>query len=494
MPAYPDISDYTDSVQNAALQVLDPVLRSATPRLKDKRPEMLAGGFSVVYPFQNGADIYAVKCWIRDIGDLRTHYRHIETFLNSCGSQYFVSFAYVEEGIIARDQKQPVLRMRWVGGKSLLEFVSANVTNGPLLRQLADRYLTMSQELHKLRLAHGDLQGSNIKVVGSGTNINLKLIDYDTLIVPVYFGQNAEAFGLPSYQHPRRGMATQCSGKEDYFSELVIYLSLCAVAENPSLWGSYPQGDKGLKDEDRHDKDLLFDKDDFSGERPSQVFHELFGLSPLVKALTLILWNYTRMHSIEHLLPLEAAIKIARDPVNNVTVQTSQSAFDRLLETTTAQKNGWLDDSAFVAPTRPTKQVTPNPNVTGKYTSFEDLLALNRNQAPIPRNPVLTTTVVPRPMPPLVLTVRKGGCFFGVKYQLTVHQNTLSFVNLKTKNEFIFDPIKTRGALTLLNPWWEPEDHIEFIATDGRPAAFSIPLKAYPILRRWWEQIEPLIP
>jgi serine/threonine protein kinase len=448
---------------------------------------------AVVYPFQNGADIYAVKCWTRDIGDLRTHYRNIDAFLNSCGSQYFVSFAYVEKGIIARDQTQPVLRMRWVGGKTLPEFISANVSNGPLLLKLADRYLTMSQELHKMRVAHGDLQGSNIKVVGSGANINLKLIDYDTLIVPAFFGHTANPVALPSYQHPRRGMATRYSGKEDYFSELVIYLSLCAVAENPSLWARYPKADPGLKDDQRHDKDLLFDKDDFSGERPSQVLHELFNLSPLVKALTLILWNSTRQNSIDHLLPLEVAIEIAREPVDNVTVRTSQSPFNRLLETATAQGIDWLEEFAFVARTRPTKQVTHSANATGKHTSFEDLLAWNRSQAHVSMLPP-PQIVVPPPMPPLVFTVRQGVWFFGVKYLLTVHQNTLSFVNLKSKDEYIFDPLKTRGALILLNPWWQPEDHVQFIATDNRPAAFSIPLFLYPILRRWWERVEPLIP
>jgi ketosteroid isomerase-like protein len=381
MPSYPDISDYTDSVQNSASQVTDPSLLKAKPRLKGNKPEMMSGGCAVVYPFQDGGDIYAVKCWLRDIGDLRAHYRLVESFLNSCQSTYFVGFAYVEKGIIAKDQHWPFLRMKWVGGKSVLEFVSANVTDSAALVRLAERYLAMSQQLHSLGVAHGDLQGSNIKVIGSGTSIDFQLIDYDTLIVPAVHGRKAEASALPSYQHPKRGASRCYSGKEDYFSELVIYISLLAVAEKPSMWSNYPKGDPGLKDEDRHDKDVLFVKEDFVSARPTEVFKELFSLSPHVKRLTLILWNYTRTQSIEELLPLEEAVRIAMDS-SIVTTNTLRykSAFADLLETTQLAMDDWLDDSAFVTkpvPKAASMIASGNGSTASKNLSFEELVRLN---------------------------------------------------------------------------------------------------------------------
>ena len=66
---------------------------------------------------------------------------------------------------------------------------------------------TLSQHLHKLGVAHGDLQGSNLMVEGSGSALNIRLIDYDTLIVPSSYGRKADAIALPSYQHPKRGKA-----------------------------------------------------------------------------------------------------------------------------------------------------------------------------------------------------------------------------------------------------------------------------------------------
>ena len=379
MASYPDISDYTDSVQNADGHITDSVLKSAKPRLSQNgAPKMMSGGVAVVYPFQCGGDIYAVKCWLRDIGDLRDHYRRVEIFLESCRSEYFVAFSYVEKGIIAKNKAWPFLRMKWVGGKSLLEFINANVSSGPAMVLLAGRYLEMSQHLHNLGVAHGDLQGSNLMVEGSGNAINIKLIDYDTLIVPSSYGRKADAIALPSYQHPKRGKSSSYTGKEDYFSELVIYISLLAVSERPSIWKRYPKGSPSLKDEDRHDKDMIFVKEDFIADNPTEIFKELFGLSPQVNGLTLILWNFTRMPSIEQLLPIEQALRIVRDFIKHPPQPSRPSAFEELLKQSHCAENGWLNDSAFV--TRP-----QNPPATSRKGSvnfpdttqgdrFEDLL------------------------------------------------------------------------------------------------------------------------
>lgn len=372
---YPDRPAYTTAVLNAGRLITDPNLKTAKPLSgKDGTPLMISGGVAVVYVFQDAGKNFAVKCWVSDIGDLRSHYQHVQAFLSTSRSDYFVGFAYVESAIIANSKKWPFLRMEWVGGKSLQEFVRDNITDKSSLALLAERYLSMTEQLHKLGVAHGDLQGSNIKVVGSGSAVGIKLIDYDTLIVPSVHGQNAKALALPSYQHPMRGKSPHYTGKEDYFSELVIYLSILAVAEKPSLWRDYPKGDPD------HDKEMLFVKEDFSAEKPTQVFKDLFSLSPLVKNLTLVLWNYTRMKSIEQLLPLEDAVRTSTDFSIHAPTPQPKSAFGSLIETTLSPANNWLDDSAFVtrpAPTRGTAAPSGNGSTAKTNLSFEELVRLN---------------------------------------------------------------------------------------------------------------------
>lgn len=375
--SYPDRPAYTTAVKNAGKLIIDPVLKSASPRLgKDGFPQMISGGVAVVYVFQDAGKIFAVKCWVSDIGDLRDHYQRVHGFLRTAQSEYFVEFAFVENGIIANGRKWPLLRMEWVGGKSLQEFVRDNAVDKAALELLAARYLRMTERLHVLQVAHGDLQGSNIKVVGNGPGIDFRLIDYDTLIVRSSRGSAANALALPSYQHPRRGQSSFYTGKEDYFSELVIYVSLLAVAEQPSLWNKYPSLDRNLVEDMRHDKEMLFVKEDFAAERPTDVFKELVKLSPLVRALTLILWNYTRTSSIEELIPLENAVKLARESLNIAPEVQLKSGFEVLLGATLSSASNWLDDSAFKQKPQASRGASTKVHVQ-RSLSFEELVRGN---------------------------------------------------------------------------------------------------------------------
>ena len=76
-------------------------------------------------------------------------------------------------------------------------------------------------------------------------------------MVPALAGWAITSTGLPCYQHPRRGESGLATVRDDYFSELVIYLSLLAVAENPNLWRQHPAPPL------RRDKELLFVPEDF---------------------------------------------------------------------------------------------------------------------------------------------------------------------------------------------------------------------------------------
>jgi serine/threonine protein kinase len=408
---YPDRPAYTTAVLNAGRLITDPDLKSTKPLTgKDGTPLMISGGVAVVYVFQDSGKNFAVKCWVSDIGDLRSHYQRVQAFLKTSRCEYFVGFEYVENGIIANSKKWPFLRMEWVGGKSLQEFVRDNITDQSSLALLAERYLAMTERLHNLGVAHGDLQGSNIKVVGSGSAIDIKLIDYDTLIVPSAHGQNAKALALPSYQHPLRGRSPHYTGKEDYFSELVIYLSILAVAEKPSLWRDYPKGDPD------HDKEMLFVKEDFSSEKPTQVFKDLFSLSPLVKNLTLVLWNYTRMKSIELLLPLEDAVQISKDYGAHKPTPQPNSAFGSLIETTLSPLNDWLNDSAFITCPSQVSAIVAIQSTGRVAASFEDLLAANRLTPDTGTKPIANGIAVspPRTKPPSIWPQIKvimiGGC------------------------------------------------------------------------------------
>ena len=150
----------------------------------------------------------------------------------------------------------------------------------------------MVANLHKHQIAHGDLQDGNILIKQSGINVEIKLIDYDSLFVPTLQGQPEQIVGLPEYQHPKRFAGSgQVNEKVDYFSELVVYLSFLSIAEKPELWNQF---------KDKTEKGLLFSKEDFENPSQSAVFRNLTNLSPDVRQLTAILKDFCTKTSVSN--------------------------------------------------------------------------------------------------------------------------------------------------------------------------------------------------
>ena len=164
----------------------------------------------------------------------------------------------------------------------------------------------MVEALHAHQISHGDLQDGNILLKRNGTDVEIKLIDYDSLFVPALRGQPDSIVGLPEYQHPQRiAGGGQANEKVDYFSELVIYLSVLSLAEKPDLWSQFGK---------RTEKGLLFTAEDFENPDQSDVFRKLKNLSSDVKQLASKLKEFCEKTSIDQLEPLEAILPKTSPP------------------------------------------------------------------------------------------------------------------------------------------------------------------------------------
>ncbi len=305
---YPSLTDYTEAVRDyPEISILDlKLLCCRARRGPNSQVESFPGGFSIVFPLSDGLDTFALRCWIRDIEDAQSRYQKISDYLMRVALPYFVDFEYVSEGILVNGIKWPITRMEWAEGDTLRQFIEDNLHDASLLRTTAAEFLKMVETLHAQQIAHGDLQDGNILIKRNGADVEIKLIDYDSLFVPALRGYPDSIVGLAEYQHPRRMVGGGTANERlDYFSELVIYLSLIALAEKPDLWARFGQ---------RSEKGLLFVAEDFKTPTQSQVFRELEMLSPDVKLLTSKLKEFCAKSSIDQLEPLEALLP-KTDPV-----------------------------------------------------------------------------------------------------------------------------------------------------------------------------------
>jgi hypothetical protein len=270
--AWPQATDYNAAVQAPALCFGDPDLRQgqvAGDLFGLPRPH--AGNFADVYQVQ-GADgaAWAVKCFTRPVENLRQRYQAISDHLRQEPRPFMVEFVYLEEGIRVCGQWYPVLKMKWVEGLRLNEFVAQHLDKPAVLERLAQMWVRLSQELRAARMGHGDLQHGNVLLVpGSKASLlALKLIDYDGMFVPALAEQPSSELGHPNYQHPQRLAGGQYGAEVDRFAHLVVYTALrCLCAGGAALWERHDSGEN-----------LLFREDDFRNPANSQLWPDLGAL------------------------------------------------------------------------------------------------------------------------------------------------------------------------------------------------------------------------
>jgi len=286
--------DIITAIKNLDTFLRVPELQGAKPRLnKNGSPFAFVGGFNMVFQLEHQNKKWAFRVWHVPMGEHTNRYRKISKYLSEKQLSYFADFIYDEKGILVNGNLLDTIRMEWLEGKLLKEYLEENLGNKNKLTKLANDFLEMCKTLRENKISHGDLQEGNILIDRDG---NIKLVDYDSICIPEIEGQKELVTGLKGYQHPSRFKAGKASLKADYFSELIIYLSILAISENSNLWGNYQVKDTNY---------LLFTETDFEDFENSEIFKDLQLLSGSIKSLTRILNEYLKENSYLNLKGFE---------------------------------------------------------------------------------------------------------------------------------------------------------------------------------------------
>lgn len=296
-------ADVVDIIQTPVL-IKDEFIRSGTIVLdEDGDPIHYTGGFAIVFPFFVNQTKWAFRVWYNSVGDVGKRLKILSNELNKINLPYFCSFHYSEEGVVLDGSVRPTTRMIWVDGMNLKDYICCHAKEKDALDRLAANFMRMCTELHHREIAHGDLQHGNILVNNSG---DISLIDYDSVYLPALKGERDIITGLAAYQHPARVRKENkfASHKLDYFSELIIYLSIVAISEQPGLVDKYKlmEGDN-----------LLFIQEDFKDLTNATIYKDLIALSENVNALLAILTGYLKETDINRLQPFETYFHVAQE-------------------------------------------------------------------------------------------------------------------------------------------------------------------------------------
>ena len=284
--------------------IRDPLIASGNFIFNNDEIERYSGGYSIVFPVLTSHGKLAFRCWHADFKSQKDRYQILINAISKSGLPYFCNFSYEDNGIFVLGKTYPTVRMDWVEGLNLKEYIIKYKNDKSTLINLADNFVCMVKELHKIHFAHGDLQHGNILVDKNG---GVCLIDYDSCFCSELKGYADIITGLDDYQHPSRKINKESSEKLDYFSELIIYLSILGIAKQPQLADKYKvEGTEAL----------LFQAKDFVNITASPIYKDLMSLGDDFNILLKVLEIYLEKTSIDQLEPFyKVSDRISKEPV-----------------------------------------------------------------------------------------------------------------------------------------------------------------------------------
>ena len=263
--AWPGITDFSTSIQTPGLCFADQELATGELSVYDRggragMPIVSAGNFAAVYRVSNQGRSYAVRCFTRTVNDQHDRYGQLDAYLKATHPPAFVDFEYLQEGIRVRGNWYPIVKMEWVNGVRMNQFVQNNLQAPETLRNIAARWRGLVSSLQSLNIAHNDLQHGNVMVQ---EDRSLRLVDYDAMFLPQYLGEASPENGHQHFQHPLK-TPRNYDQQVDNFPALVIYISLLALAAEPILWDRF-----------YNDDNLLLTKGDYRDPPNSRCFQAL---------------------------------------------------------------------------------------------------------------------------------------------------------------------------------------------------------------------------
>ena len=231
-----------------------------------------SGAFAAVFKGSINGSTYAIRCFLSAENETIERYKRICKYVSQLNSTWKTECEFIDNEITVNGRTYPVLKMEWINGVLINEFISQNLSNNNVLSELQNKLISISEDLEKNKVGHGDLQCGNIVISGYSSNFQVKLIDYDGMYVPELAFKKSIEKGRSEFQHPKRTL-NNFNPEMDRFSFWVMLTSLEALKIDKTLWREVMQGGFNTLD------NFLFTIQDFLNPNQSPLFNRLYKLN-----------------------------------------------------------------------------------------------------------------------------------------------------------------------------------------------------------------------
>ncbi|MGV8877567.1 MAG: hypothetical protein ACOH2A_00920 [Sphingobacteriaceae bacterium] len=231
-----------------------------------------SGAFAAVFKGSLNGTNYAIRCFLTAEEETINRYKLICDYLKGINVSWKTDCEFINNEISINGSSYPILKMEWLNGLLINQFVSNHLSDNSILSELQKKLVAISDDLEKHKIGHGDLQCGNIIITGTATNFQVKLIDYDGMYVPALAYKKSIEKGRSEFQHPKRTM-NNFNPEMDRFSIWIMITAIEAIKLDKTLWREVMQGGFNTLD------NFLFTIQDFLNPNQSKLFNQLYNLN-----------------------------------------------------------------------------------------------------------------------------------------------------------------------------------------------------------------------
>jgi len=231
-----------------------------------------SGAFAAVFKGSLDGENYAIRCFLSAEDETINRYKVICDYLRSINAKWKTGCEFIDNEISLNGKSYPILKMEWISGLLINQFVSNHLSDNNVLTTLQQQLVEISNDLELNKIGHGDLQCGNLIVTGNPSNFQVRLIDYDGMFVPALASKKSIEKGRSEFQHPKRTL-NNFSSEMDRFSFWVMLTALEALKFDKYLWLEVMQGGFNTLD------NFLFTVQDFLNPNQSKLFSRLYKLN-----------------------------------------------------------------------------------------------------------------------------------------------------------------------------------------------------------------------
>ncbi|MFL5772701.1 MAG: hypothetical protein ACJ75F_06060 [Flavisolibacter sp.] len=232
-------------------------------------PPYIIGKSCLIFKAEKNMQQFAIRCFLNTDPETLNRYDQVCSYLSARKLPWKTDCNYMGKEIRFHGEQYPAVKMEWIEGQLLNMFIDRIISDPARLSRLQQDLITLSNSLEQNGIGHGDLNFSHILVKGDPTDFTIRLVDYDTMFIPTFGGQNSTVSGTPGFQHPAR-LASDYSESIDRFSIWILITGLEALKQDPLLW-TQPER-FGF----RTDENMLFTFRDLLNPEKSRLFQHLF--------------------------------------------------------------------------------------------------------------------------------------------------------------------------------------------------------------------------